>query len=192
MKPAFFESAAHFHAWLSQHHATVRELLVGFYRKDSARPSITYPEALDEALAFGWIDGVRTRVSEDAYTIRFTPRRPASVWSAVNIRRVHELIAGGRMQPSGLAAFGERDERKARQYSYEREHQQLDPELAAKLRTNPKAAAFFEAQPPGYRKVATFWVMSAKKEETRARRFAHLIDRSARGRRIDLLKPNQK
>ena len=192
MKPAFFESAADFHAWLVQHHASARELLVGFYRKDSGRTSIAYPQALDEALAFGWIDGVRKRIGGDAYTIRFTPRQPGSVWSAVNIRRAHELTAGGRMQPSGLAAFRERDERKARQYSYEREHQKLDPALAAALRANPKAAAFFAAQPPGYRKVATFWVMSAKKEETRARRLAHLIDRSAGGSRIDLLKPNQK
>jgi uncharacterized protein YdeI (YjbR/CyaY-like superfamily) len=192
MKPAFFQSAADFRAWLGQHHATAPELLAGFYRKECGRASLTYPEALDEALAFGWIDGVRKRISDEAYTIRFTPRKPGSVWSAVNIHRVRELTASGRMQPSGLAAFGKRDERKARQYSYEREHQKLDPAFAAALRDNSKASEFFDAQPPGYRKIATFWVMSAKKEETRARRLAHLIERSAGGSRIDLLRPNQK
>ena len=192
MKPAFFQSAADFRDWLARHHATARELLVGFYRKESGRGGITYPEALDEALAFGWIDGVRKRIDAEAYTIRFTPRKPGSTWSAVNIKRVGELTAQGLMKPPGLRAFDERDEQKTRQYSYEREQGKLDPALDATLRANRKAAAFFDAQPPGYRKTATFWVMSAKQEETRARRLAHLIERSASGARIDLLNPNRK
>lgn len=187
----FFESAAAFHAWMEKHHANANELLVGFHKKATGR-GMTYPEALDEALAFGWIDGVRKRVDDEAYTIRFTPRRPGSTWSAVNSKRVGELISLGRMQAAGLRAFRERDERKTRQYSYEREQPALDPALEATLRANRKASAFFDEQPPGYRRIVTFWVMSAKKEETRARRLAHLIERSASGSRIDLLKPGQK
>ncbi|MFY9728139.1 MAG: YdeI/OmpD-associated family protein [Bryobacteraceae bacterium] len=192
MKPTFFKSAADFRGWLDQHHATTRELLIGLYRKESDGGGITYPQALDAALSFGWIDGVRKRIDADAYTIRFTPRKPGSIWSAVNIKRVRELTSQGLMQPSGLRAFGERDEQKTRQYSYERERGKLDQALEAALRANRKAASFFDAQPPGYRKTATFWVMSAKREETRARRLAHLIERSASGSRIDLLKPNRK
>jgi uncharacterized protein YdeI (YjbR/CyaY-like superfamily) len=189
-RPTFFNRAVDFRAWLDRHHATARELLVGFYRKGFGR-GITYAEALDEALSFGWIDGVRKRIDAAAYTVRFTPRKPGSIWSAVNMKRVGELTAQGRMQAPGLRVFRERDERKARLYSYERAHTALDPALDAALRANRKASSFFDAQPPGYRKIATFWVMSAKKEQTRARRLAHLIDRSAGGARIDLLKPNR-
>ena len=192
MKPAFFQSAADFRDWLAQHHADARELLMGFYRKESGRGGITYPEALDEALSFGWIDGVRKRIDAESYTIRFTPRKPGSIWSAVNIQRVGELTARGLMKPPGLRVYAERDERKSRQYSYEREQAQLDPALDAALRANRKASSFFDAQPPGYRRTATFWVMSAKQEDTRARRLAHLIERSASGARIDLLRPNRK
>ena len=191
MKPAFFKSPTDFRDWLARHHADAGELLVGFYRKESGRGGIAYPEALDAALSFGWIDGVRKRLDAEAYTIRFTPRKPGSTWSAVNIARVGELTSRGLMQPPGLRAFQERDERKTRQYSYEREQAELDPALNAALRTNRKAATFFDAQPPGYRRIATFWVMSAKKEETRTRRLAHLIERSASGARIDLLKPSR-
>lgn len=190
MKPRFFESAAEFRRWLDKRHADEDALLVGFYRKKVGR-GLTYQEALDVALCFGWIDGVRTRLNEDAYTIRFTPRRPGSIWSAVNIRRAGELQARGLMKPPGLRAFRQRDERKSRQYSYEREQAKLSPALEAALRANRKAAAFFETQPPGYRRVATFWIMSAKKEETRARRLARLVECSARGARIDLLSPNR-
>lgn len=192
MQPTFFQSAADFRGWLDRHHATAHELLVGFYRKESGRGGITYPEALDEALSFGWIDGVRKRIDAEAYTIRFTPRKPGSIWSAVNIRRVQELTSRGLMKPSGLRMFGERDERKTRQYSYERDRGQLDPALEETLRANRKASSFFDAQPPGYRKTVTLWVMSAKKEETRARRLAHLIELSASGTRIDFLSPNRR
>jgi uncharacterized protein YdeI (YjbR/CyaY-like superfamily) len=186
MTPVFFESAAEFRRWLSKHHGNASELLVGFYRKKSSR-GMTYPEALDEALSFGWIDGVRKRFDEESYTIRFTPRKPGSVWSQVNIRRARELISLRKMRAPGLHAFQLRDEQKTKQYSYERAQAQFDPALEALLRANPKAAAFFDAQPPGYRKIVTFWVMSAKREETRARRLTQLIERSERGARIDLL-----
>jgi uncharacterized protein YdeI (YjbR/CyaY-like superfamily) len=190
-KPRFFESVAVFHRWLGEHHANARELLVGFHKKHANR-GLTYSEALDEALCFGWIDGVRKRLDEDAYAIRFTPRKPGSIWSAVNIARARALEAAGRMQASGLQAFHGRDERKERQYSYEREHAVLDRSLDAKLRANRMAAGFFDAQPPGYRRIVTFWIMQAKKPETRERRLAHLIERSASGARIDLLNPKPK
>jgi uncharacterized protein YdeI (YjbR/CyaY-like superfamily) len=190
MSPTFFKSAAEFRGWLDKHHAIEGELLVGFYKKATGG-AIRYREALDEALCFGWIDGVRKRIDAEAYTIRFTPRKPGSVWSAINIQRVQELISRGRMKPAGLRAFEERDERKTRQYSYEREHVRLDAALEAILRANRKASSFFDAQPPGYRRIVTFWVMSAKREETRARRLARVIEVSAMGSRIDFLSPNR-
>jgi uncharacterized protein YdeI (YjbR/CyaY-like superfamily) len=192
LKPSFFPSAADFRDWLERHHATAPELLVCFHKKESGRGGITYPEALDVALCYGWIDGVRKGIDAESYMIRFTPRRPGSTWSAVNIARVRELIAQGLMQPPGLHAFEERDERKTERHSTQRQEGSLDPALEADLRANGKASAFFAAQPPGYRKTAIFWVMSAKTEETRARRFAHLIELSAAGARIDLLNPNRK
>ena len=191
MKPAFFKSVADFRGWLGKHHAAERELLVGFYRKELGR-GIAYSEALDEALSFGWVDGVRKRIDEESYTVRFTPRKPDSIWSAVNVKRVQALILSGVMQPSGLRVFRDRDKRKTRQYSYERGHAEFDPVLDAELRANRKASSFWDAQPPGYRKVATFWVMSAKREGTRARRLTHLIQCSAQGTRIDLLSPNRR
>ncbi len=191
MKPTFFKSAAEFRGWLDKHHAIEGELLVGFYRKESGG-GIRYQEALDEELCFGWIDGVRKRIDAEAYTIRFTPRKLGSIWSVVNIQRVQGLITLGRMKPAGLRAIEERDERKARQYSYEREHVRLDPALNAMLRANQKASSFFDAQPFGYRRIVNFWVMSAKREETRARRLARLIEVSAMEARIDFLNPNRK
>jgi uncharacterized protein YdeI (YjbR/CyaY-like superfamily) len=190
MQPVFFKSAAELGEWYRKHHETARELLAGFYKKRLGQ-GVAYSEALDQALAFGWIDGVRKAIDEDRYMIRFTPRRPGSCWSAVNVRRAKELIFHGAMEPSGLRAFNARDERKTQQRSHERGHATLDPALEAALRANPEAAAFFDAQPPGYRKVVTFWVISAKKEQTRASRLAHLIERSASGARINLLSQNR-
>jgi uncharacterized protein YdeI (YjbR/CyaY-like superfamily) len=189
MKPRFFAHAAGLHAWFKKHHDRADELLVAFYKKTSGRPSITYPEALDQALAFGWIDGIRRRLDEEAYTIRFTPRRPASIWSRVNVKRAEELIARGEMHASGLRRFRERNQEKTAGY-VRPEEQTLDPSLAAVLRANKKAAAFFEAQPSGYRNMMIAWIMNAKKEETRARRFANLIAHSEKGRRIDPMNPN--
>jgi uncharacterized protein YdeI (YjbR/CyaY-like superfamily) len=155
MKPRFFKSAANFRAWLDRNHATASELLIGIYKKELRR-GVTYPEALDEALSFGWIDGVRKRISANAYTIRFTPRKRGSIWSQVDIQRAQELIASGRMSEARWRVFRERDKAKARLYSYEREQARLDRALEATLRANEKAASLFDAQPPGYRRTAFF------------------------------------
>jgi len=184
MKAIYFESPASFRKWLAVHHATDKELLVGFYKKGSGKPSLTWPESVDEALCFGWIDGVRKRVDDTRYTIRFTPRRKSSIWSAINIARVGVLQAQGLMQPAGLAAFGARDEKRSAIYAYENRPKTLDPVYEKELRRDKVAWTFFEAQPPSYRKLAAWWVMSAKKEETRQKRLARLISDSARGKRI--------
>jgi uncharacterized protein YdeI (YjbR/CyaY-like superfamily) len=189
--PTFFKSAEDFRAWLQEHHASACELVVGFYRKKLGR-GINYAEALDEALAFGWIDGVRKGVDTESYTIRFTPRKPGSIWSMVNIRRAEQLRSLGLMQPAGLRAFANRDEEKTRQYSYEREQQTLDPSLDKTLRANRKASESFDALPPGHKKLLVSWIMSAKKEETRIRRLSRMIEVLARGKRIDFLSPNKK
>jgi uncharacterized protein YdeI (YjbR/CyaY-like superfamily) len=184
VKPKFFRTPDAFRQWLEKHHATERELLVGFYRKSTGRQSITWKEAVDQALCFGWIDGVRRSIDADSYYNRFTPRKRKSNWSRINIARVDELIAEGLMRPSGLAAFEARDAEADAKYSFERENVQLDGEYAKRLRANEAAAGFFYAQPPSYRKTATWWVISAKREETRLRRLQQLIDDSAAGRRI--------
>ena len=188
MKARFFPTPADFRAWLQAHHESEKELLVGFHKKATGKPSITWPESVDEALCFGWIDGVRRSLGPDAYTIRFTPRRPTSIWSAVNVARVGELTKLGRMRPAGLRAFAARTPERTGIYSFERaEAARLAPAQEKQLRANPEAAAFFDAQPPGYRKTATHWVISAKREETRQRRLERLIADSAAGRRIGLL-----
>jgi len=184
-EPTYFRSSAEFHRWLEKNHGDVSELLVGFYKKSSGEPSITYSEALDEALCFGWIDGIRKNVDETRYTIRFTPRRPKSKWSAVNIKRAEELKALGRMEPSGLAAFDGRDPVKA-DYSYEEALRALDSACEERFRAYPRAWEFFQAQPPGYRRTISFWIMSAKKDETRLRRLQQLIDGSARRERLGI------
>jgi uncharacterized protein YdeI (YjbR/CyaY-like superfamily) len=189
MTPKFFESQSAFHAWLDKNHATAGELLVGFHKKTSGGGGLTYQEALDEALAYGWIDGVRRRVDDHRWTIRFTPRKPRSIWSTVNTARVKELIKLGRMMPAGVRAFEARDPKRSGIYGHERETATLDPTLAKALRANAKAAAFFAAQPPGYRKIITHWIMSGKREDTRMRRLGILIDHSERGARIDFMKP---
>src|SRR5919204_3372894 len=168
MTPRFFKSQSAFRAWLDENHATATELLVGFYKK--MRPGnrgLTYQEALDEALAYGWIDGVRRRLDDDRWTIRFTPRKARSIWSTVNTGRVKELIKLGRMRPSGMQAFEARDPKRSGIYGHERETATLDRALTKTLRASAKAAAFFEAQPPGYRKIISHWIMSGKKEDTR-------------------------
>lgn len=189
MEPIFFPTPAAFRRWLKKNHKTAKELLVGFYKKGSGRPSITWPESVDEALCFAWIDGVRRSLDEESYVIRFTPRRAGSNWSLVNIRKAEALIREGRMQPEGLAAFEARKAEKSGVYSFEqREHAKLDRKAEAKFRANKAAWKFFQSQPPGYRKVAVFYVMSAKREETRAKRLQTLIDDSAAGLRIGVLR----
>ena len=187
MKATYFDSPESFRRWLARHHRTSGELLVGFYKKGSGKPSITWPQAVDQLLCFGWIDGVRHSIDADRYTIRVTPRRKGSIWSAVNIRRVHELKALGLMQPAGLEAYAGRDERKVERYSFERTHVRLAPQLEKLFRRRPRAWKFFQLQTPWYRKTSTWWVMSAKKEETRLRRLATLVKDSARGTRIAIL-----
>lgn len=187
MKPRFFRTVTTFHAWLEENHETRTELLVGFYKKGSDKPSMTYPEALDVALIFGWIDGIRRGVDDAAYTIRFTPRRPTSIWSAVNIKRVGELTEAGRMRPAGVAAFAKRDPKKSAIYSYERataREMLLDEAAMASIKADKKAWAFFDAQAPWYKRTCAHWVTNAKRPETRAKRIAILIECSRQGKRI--------
>ena len=187
MKPTYFQTADRFRRWLEKNHASTTELWVGLYKKGSGKRSITYKEALDEALCFGWIDGVRKRIDEEAYTQRFAPRRANSYWSAVNIRRATELKKAGRMHEAGLRTFERRDPAKANRYSFEREHAELDPAALNAFRANVRAWAFFEAQAPWYRRVMSHYVTSAKREETRHRRLQILIRESAAGRRVGVL-----
>jgi len=182
--PVFFATPAAWRAWLHVHHGTEKELLVGFWKAGSGKPSITWKESVDEALCFGWIDGVRKRVDDERYTIRFTPRRGRSIWSDVNIRRAGELIALGLMEEAGLAAFRGRHASRSKQYSFENPVHDLPPEYEQQFRAKKKAWSYFEAQPPSYRRVAIWYVVSAKREETRARRLAALIACSGRGERL--------
>ncbi|HYC58840.1 MAG TPA: YdeI/OmpD-associated family protein [Thermoanaerobaculia bacterium] len=183
MKPRFFKKPEDFRAWLEKNHDSAKELLVGFWKRDSGKPSITWPESVDEALCFGWIDGIRRRIDDESYTIRFTPRAVKSKWSAVNIKRVAELTELGRMKPAGLAAFEKRDP-KSEGYSYERREATLDAAMEKRFRANKAAWTFWEAQPPYYRRTLSWWVISAKREETREKRLEQLIAASAEGRRI--------
>jgi uncharacterized protein YdeI (YjbR/CyaY-like superfamily) len=193
MEPIFFETPAEFRAWLEEHHGDEPELLVGFHKKGSGRPSMTWPESVDQALCFGWIDGVRRSLGEHSYTIRFTPRKPRSTWSAINIKRAKELVAEGLMRPPGLAAFERRSEDRSGIYSYEqRKEAKLDRAAEQEFRANRKAWAFFSEQAPSYRRTATYWVISAKKEETRHKRLKTLIEDSAQGRRLRHLTPRAK
>ena len=185
--PRYFRSSSEFRAWLEKNHDRATEQWVGLYKVSSKKTGISYKEAVDQALCFGWIDGLTKRVDDERWTIRFSPRRRGSVWSAVNTRRAKELVKSGVMTPAGLDAFKARDERKSQQYSYEARHRPLDPKYEGKLKASKKAWAFYVAQPPSYRKAANMWVMTAKKEETRKRRLATLIDHSAKGERLPAL-----
>ena len=185
MEPIFFAAPSAFRAWLGEHHERARELWVGFYKKGSGKPSITWPEAVDEALCFGWIDGVRKGIDDVSYTIRFTPRKPRSIWSAVNVRRAEELTRLGLMRPVGLSAFEARAAERSGIYAYEqRNAAELGEEYERRFRSNQVAWDFFQAQAASYRRAAIWWVISAKREETRLKRLATLIDDSAHGRTI--------
>jgi uncharacterized protein YdeI (YjbR/CyaY-like superfamily) len=187
MKVKFFRTPADLERWFVEHHASAEELWVGYHKKDSGKPSVTWPESVDAALCVGWIDGIRKNVDEISYTIRFTARRSRSIWSAVNIKRASALIEEGRMRPAGLAAFELRQENRSGIYAYEQRRDQLDPPYARVFKKNRAAWAFIAAQPPSYRKVAIWWVVSAKKEETRLRRLGTLIEDSAKGKRLGQL-----
>jgi uncharacterized protein YdeI (YjbR/CyaY-like superfamily) len=183
MEPTTFERPEDFRAWLEQHHDSEPELWVGYYKKGSGKPSMTWSESVDEALCFGWIDGIRKSIDADRYMNRFTPRRKGSTWSAINIRRVAELIDGGRMHPAGLEVFEARREDRSGIYSYEQRDQAVfDPAYEKRFRAKKKAWAGFQARPRWYRQAAIRWVMTAKKRETRERRLATLIEDSAAGR----------
>lgn len=187
MKITYFKSAAAFRTWLEQHHATERELFVGFYKKASGRAGLTYAEAVDEALCFGWIDGVKRRVDQFSYQHRFTPRTAKSIWSRINIQHAERLIKTGRMTPAGRKASAARDPKRSEVYSFENAPRQLPPAGERRFRADRTAWDFFQRQPPGYRRVATFWVVSAKKTETQTRRLEQLIADSRAGRRLKQL-----
>ena len=185
MQATFFATPDELRAWLERNHDTAQELFVGFYKKGSGKPSLTWSDSVDEALCFGWIDGVRRPIDDVSYAIRFTPRRSRSTWSAVNVRKVGELTRQGRMTPAGMAAFEARSEARTGIYSHEQaETPVLEPDQERRFRADKKAWAFFQAQPPSYRKTAVWLVVSAKKPETREKRLAALIADSAAGRRL--------
>jgi uncharacterized protein YdeI (YjbR/CyaY-like superfamily) len=187
--PKFFRTARAFERWLAANHRKARAVLVGFHKVGSGKPSITYPDALDAALVYGWIDGVRERLDDEAYTIRFTPRTKKSVWSAVNIRRAKKLIQQRRMKPAGVAAFRMRDQQRARRFSQERRNPVLDAAALRVLKADRKAFAFFQALPPSMKRLYAFWIASAKREETRSRRLAIVIERCRSGKRLDPFHP---
>ncbi len=192
-EPRFFSTPSDFRAWLEAHHGKFRELLVGFYKKDSGKPSIAWPESVDAALCFGWIDGVRKSVDESSYTIRFTPRRPTSAWSAINIKRVRELTKKGLMHPAGLKAFAARSAKKSGIYAYEQRKQaRFTHKQEKQFRANKAAWNFFGSQAPWYQRVTTWWVISAKKEETRRKRLSLLIGHSQNRRTLPLLRVKKK
>jgi uncharacterized protein YdeI (YjbR/CyaY-like superfamily) len=187
MKPRFFSSSTQFRRWLEQNHASAAELLLGFHKKGSGKKSVTYAEALDEALCFGWIDGVRRNFDETSYTIRFTPRKPRSIWSLVNVKHVERLQKEGRMHSAGLAAFERRDPKRTGIYAFENAPRDLSSEYEQEFRRHKGAWEFFQTYPPYLKKQVSYWVMSATKEETRSGRLRRLIESSAKGERIGVL-----
>jgi uncharacterized protein YdeI (YjbR/CyaY-like superfamily) len=184
MSPKFFPTPVHFRKWLEKNHGKKDELWVGFYKVKSGLPSITWPQSVDQALCFGWIDGIRKSIDETAYMIRFTPRRPGSIWSAVNLRRFEELRAQGLVSQTGQKTYDARDEKNTNRYSFEQGSVALRPEYLKQLKANKKAWTFFQSLPPSTRKPSMWWVMSAKRRETQLRRLDILISSSEKGERI--------
>lgn len=184
MKPVFFASQDDFRKWLEKNHETAKDLLVGFWKVGTGKPSMTWSESVDQALCFGWIDGVRRSVDKEAYTIRFTPRRPKSVWSRINIDKVERLKKKGLMRPAGLAAHEKKEDHRAVIYSYENRPREFEPEQEKRFRKNKKAWKFFESLPPGYRRQMIYWVVSAKQEATRLGRLEKLIAGCEEGKRV--------
>jgi uncharacterized protein YdeI (YjbR/CyaY-like superfamily) len=175
MKPKFFQSSLHFRKWLEKNHLKEKELLVGFYKTSSGKPSITWPQSVDEALCFGWIDGIRRSINDESYSIRFTPRKTKSTWSAVNIKKVEDLREKGLMKPAGLAAFEKRENSNSKIYSYEKVPAKLSDQFEKKLRANKKAWTFFKSLSPSVRNASIHWIMSAKQEKTKISRLERLI-----------------
>lgn len=184
MKPKFFETQLDFRKWLEENHDKETELVVGFYKVGSGKPSMTWSEAVDQAICFGWIDGVRRSIDEESYSNRFTPRRPKSNWSAVNIKKVEDLTEKGLMKPPGIAAFEKREESRSGIYAYENKPKEFSDEYEKLFRANEKAWQFFEKQPNGYRRLMMYWVMSAKQGATREKRLEKLIAESTNEKRI--------
>lgn len=185
MKPHFFKTPADFREWLNKNYNSEIELLVGFYKKASGKESLTWPESVDEALCFGWIDGVRRSFTEDSYTIRFTPRRPGSIWSAVNIDKMNVLISKGLVKPEGLEAFEKRTESKSRIYAFEQKEDPVLPEVFERqFRENEAAYGFFINQAPSYKKVVLHWIITAKQDKTKQSRFDKLVQACEEGRRL--------
>lgn len=180
----FFRSSDDFRRWLEKNHDKAVELWIGFYRKDSGKGGMTYHEALDEALCFGWIDGIRKKLDDVSFTNRFTPRKPRSIWSNVNIAHVERLTRTGRMHPSGTAAFKAKEDSRSGVYSFERETAELDPEMKRRFQRNKAAWTYFESAPPYYRRIAAWWIISARRNETREKRLAVLIQCSAKATRL--------
>jgi uncharacterized protein YdeI (YjbR/CyaY-like superfamily) len=191
MKITYFKTQSEFRKWLKKNHQKLSELWVGFHKKSTLKPSITYPQALDEALCYGWIDGVRKSVNETSYTIRFTPRKKPSHWSGVNVKRFNELSELKLIQPAGLKAFQHSDIKKSLKYSEERKSAKLDSNYEKKFKASKNAWNFFNAQPPGYQRICAFWIMSAKREETREKRLELLMDYSQNQKRLEMFKPNK-
>jgi len=191
MTPTFFQTPSAFREWLKQHHAKADALWIGYYKKGSGKPSITWPESVDEALCYGWIDGVRKSIDDISYTIRFTPRKPDSIWSSVNIKRAQTLIEQGQMQTAGLKAYQARKENKSGIYSYEQRSVDLEEPYNGLLQKNEAAWSFFQMQPASYRKAVSWWIISAKKEETRLKRLEKLMAFSVQGQRLPEYTPRK-
>jgi len=192
MKPTFFPKPADLRKWFEKNHLTEKELLVGFYKNASGKESITWPQSVDEALCFGWIDGIRRSIDDISYSIRFTPRNPKSIWSAINIKKVENLSKLGLMKPAGISAFEKLDPEKSKIYSFEQRSIKFDKKYETIFMRNKKAWVFFSKQVPSYRKPAIHWAMSAKQEETRLRRLNNLINDSEKQQKIAPLRRNQK
>jgi len=192
-EPIYFSSPDEFRAWLEQHHETKTEVWVGYWKKATGKPTLTWSQAVDEALCFGWIDGVLNGIDDERHVQRFTPRKPTSNWSAINVAKVERLRAEGRMRPAGEAAFARRRDDRSAIYAYEqRKDPHLEPDEQARFEDDAAAWAYFMSRPPSYRKPALWWVVSAKKPETRERRLATLIERSAAGEPINQLRPRKR
>ena len=184
MAPVFFTNSAEFRKWLEENHRTETELIVGYYKVGTKKPSMSWSESVDEAICFGWIDGIRKSIDEESYCNRFTPRNPKSNWSAINIKKVEELIRQGKMMPAGLAAFEKRTEARSEVYSYENKPEQFSPELESRFRENKAAWEFFSRQSTSYKKTVMFYVMGAKQETTRFSRLDKLMQACSEGKRI--------
>lgn len=187
VQPTFFATQSDFRKWLENNYDKATELFVGFYKVGSGKPSMTWSESVDQALCFGWIDGVRKSIDKDSYFIRFTPRKPTSIWSAVNIKKVETLSSQGLMHPAGMASFELRQAHKSAIYTYEKEAVKLSAAFERQFRANKKAWAFFQSLPPSYHRSAIDWVMSARQEKTSIKRLDELIHESAAGKKIKRL-----